>query len=66
MDERGRIFEAFYRIGDELRRSTPGTGLGLALVKLSAEAHGGRIEVGDAPQGGSCFTMTLPMHPPKP
>jgi signal transduction histidine kinase len=64
--ERGRIFEAFYRIGDELRRSTPGTGLGLALVKLTAEAHGGRIEVGDAPQGGSCFTMTLPMHPPKP
>jgi signal transduction histidine kinase len=66
LDERERIFEAFYRIGDELRRSTPGTGLGLALVKRSAETHGGRIEVGENPQGGSCFTMTLPLHPPTP
>jgi signal transduction histidine kinase len=66
LDERERIFEPFYRIGDELRRSTPGTGLGLALVKRSAEVHGGRIEVGENPQGGACFTMTLPMHPPKP
>ncbi len=61
--ERSRIFEAFYRIGDELRRTTPGTGLGLALVKRSADAHGGRIEVADAPGGGSCFTLTLPIQP---
>lgn len=61
--ERARIFEAFYRIGDELRRSTPGTGLGLALVKRTAEAHGGRIEVDDAPGGGSRFTLTLPLKP---
>lgn len=61
--ERARIFEAFYRIGDELRRSTPGTGLGLALVKRTAEAHGGRIEVDDAPDGGSRFTLILPLKP---
>lgn len=61
--ERSRVFEAFYRIGDELRRTTPGTGLGLALVKRTAEAHGGRIEVTDAPGGGSRFTLTLPFHP---
>ncbi len=62
-DERARIFEPFYRIGDELRRSTPGTGLGLALVKRTAEAHGGRITIDDAPNGGSRFTLTLPIHP---
>jgi signal transduction histidine kinase len=61
--ERARIFEAFYRIGHELRRTTPGTGLGLALVKRTAEAHGGRIEVADAPGGGSRFTLTLPIQP---
>lgn len=62
--ERERIFEAFYRIGDELRRTTPGTGLGLALVKRTAEAHGGRITVDDAPDGGARFILTLPLHPP--
>lgn len=62
--ERERIFEAFYRIGDELRRTTPGTGLGLALVKRTAEAHGGHITVDDAPGGGARFVLTLPLHPP--
>lgn len=62
-NERVRIFEPFYRIGEELRRTTPGTGLGLALVKRTAEAHGGRVEVDDAPHGGSRFTLTLPIHP---
>lgn len=59
--EREKVFEAFYRIGEELRRTTPGTGLGLALVKRTAEAHGGRVEVSDAPEGGACFRMILPM-----
>lgn len=62
--ERSRIFDAFYRIGDELRRTTPGTGLGLALVKRTAEAHGGTIAVDDAPDGGARFTLSLPIHPP--
>ena len=64
--ERGRIFDAFYRIGDELRRTTPGTGLGLALVKRTADAHGGEILVSDAPHGGSVFTFSLPIHPTAP
>jgi signal transduction histidine kinase len=62
--ERERIFEAFYRIGDELRRTTPGTGLGLALVKRTAEAHGGTITVCDSTEGGALFILTLPLHPP--
>ena len=59
--ERARIFEPFYRIGDELRRATPGTGLGLALVKRTAEAHGGRVTATEAPGGGACFTVELPL-----
>lgn len=63
LGERKRIFDAFYRIGDELRRTTPGTGLGLALVKRTAETHGGSIKVNDAPGGGARFTLSLPFHP---
>lgn len=59
--ERKKIFEAFYRIGDELRRTTPGTGLGLALVKRTAEAHGGEVRVTDAVEGGACFTVVMPL-----
>lgn len=62
VQERSRIFDVFYRIGDELRRTTSGTGLGLALVKRTADAHGGRIEVSDAPAGGCRFILTLPIH----
>jgi len=35
-----RIFEKFYRVGDELQRRTPGTGLGLYLVKRLCELSG--------------------------
>lgn len=59
-DEQGRIFERFYRPGDELRRETQGTGIGLSLVKAIAEAHRGRVSVESGPGQGSTFTLTLP------
>jgi len=37
-----------------------GLGLGLALVKSIAEAHGGAVTVESAPGAGSCFTLHLP------
>ncbi|MBW3533682.1 MAG: HAMP domain-containing histidine kinase [Gemmatimonadetes bacterium] len=40
-----------------------GTGLGLALVRQAATAHGGRAEVEARPGGGSRFTLALPAEP---
>ena len=60
IDERDlpRIFERFYK-SDNSRR-TDGSGLGLALVKHTAEAHGGSVSVASAVGRGSTFTLTLP------
>jgi signal transduction histidine kinase len=62
--ERDRVCEPFYRVGEELRRETPGAGLGLALVKRTVESHGGRLQVGEAPEGGALFTLHLPLRAP--
>jgi signal transduction histidine kinase len=57
--ERKRIFDAFYRPGDERTRSTTGTGLGLHLVALQARAMRGRVEVLAREGGGSVFRFTF-------
>jgi len=57
--ERAKIFEEFYRIGDESRRETTGTGLGLALVKRFAEAHRGGVAVFPANPCGALFRVGL-------
>ncbi len=51
---RERIFEPFFTTRPR------GTGLGLAIARQIVEAHVGRIEVGDRPGGGACFTLRLP------
>lgn len=58
--EHKRIFERFYRPGDELRRETQGTGLGLSLVKSIAEAHGGSVDLESEPGKGSTFILHFP------
>jgi signal transduction histidine kinase len=55
--EHDRIFERFYRLGNELRRETTGTGIGLAIVKHIVEAHAGRVIVESEPGKGSTFRM---------
>jgi signal transduction histidine kinase len=59
--EHERIFERFYRLGSELRRETPGVGIGLSIVKHVVEAHGGRVLVDSEPGHGSRFTIELPL-----
>jgi signal transduction histidine kinase len=56
-----KVFERFYRAGDELTRTVKGSGLGLTLVKEIVEAHRGRIEVESEPGKGSIFTIRLPL-----
>jgi signal transduction histidine kinase len=57
-----RLFERFYRAGDELTRTVKGSGLGLTLVKEIVEAHRGRIQVESEPGKGSTFTIRLPLR----
>jgi two-component system, OmpR family, sensor histidine kinase MprB len=52
-----RIFDRFYRAAGA--RSKPGAGLGLAIVREAAEAHGGKATV-ESSAGGARFTLTLP------
>jgi signal transduction histidine kinase len=59
--EHEKIFERFYRLGSELRRETPGVGIGLSIVKHIVEAHGGNIHVRSAPGKGSRFSFTFPL-----
>jgi two-component system sensor histidine kinase SenX3 len=55
-----KIFERFYRLGSELRRETPGVGIGLSIVKHVAESHGGRVRVESEVGHGSRFTIEFP------
>jgi two-component system phosphate regulon sensor histidine kinase PhoR len=63
-EEQGRIFERFYRARSARDRNVRGSGIGLALVKYIAEAHGGRATV-ESPvtsdtRPGSLFRVFLP------
>jgi len=60
--DRGVIFERFHRLGNELRRETPGTGIGLSIVRHIARGHGGSVAVSDGTPCGTCFTLTLPIE----
>ena len=58
---RRQIFRRFYRIGDELERKKPGTGLGLFLVRSIVRRLRGTIRVLDVPkQTGARFEVMLP------
>jgi signal transduction histidine kinase len=59
--ETERIFEKFYRIGRSETQGRRGSGVGLALVKHIALAHGGRVSVESRVGEGSRFTLHLPV-----
>ena len=55
-DDLGRVFEPGVRLTD----GRPGSGLGLAVVRAIAQAHGGEVEVDSAPGQGATFRLVLP------
>ena len=59
MIERTRIFEKFYRVGNEMTRSRSGSGLGLYLVKQILQLHNARIEVQANNPKGSTFVINF-------
>lgn len=60
VEERERVFEKFYRIGNEDTRRAKGTGLGLYIVKRFVEIYNGRIVVEDNQPVGTVFHLSLP------
>jgi signal transduction histidine kinase len=61
--EKHKIFDQFYRSGDEETRTTQGTGLGLYIVSRIVKAYDGRIIVSDNIPSGTVFKIILPFQP---
>lgn len=58
--ERERVFQAFYRSQRDLRSTTAGSGIGLAIVRELAGLHGGSAWIEDAPGGGARVVVEFP------
>lgn len=62
---RRQVFGRFVRLGSELERDKPGTGLGLYIVRTLVHRLGGRVNIADrVPQPGTVFTVVLPIVAP--
>ena len=58
--EKLRVFDKFYRVGNEDTRKTKGTGLGLYIVKRFVEIYKGEITITDNKPVGSVFKLSFP------
>jgi signal transduction histidine kinase len=59
-EELERVFEPFYRLESSRNRDSGGTGLGLSIARDVAQAHGGSLQLANAPGGGLEATLRLP------
>ena len=59
--EKSKVFDMFYRVGNEDTRTTKGTGLGLYIVKQVVHFHGGTIQLKNNGASGSVFSIKLPL-----
>lgn len=64
-EERGRLFERFYRADRAHGRQVDGVGLGLSLSRELARAHGGHLELEVAQDCGVHLSLTIPVLPAK-
>jgi signal transduction histidine kinase len=60
-DELERVFAPFYRLETSRSRETGGVGLGLAVVRTTIDAHGGRVTLANRPEGGLRVLVELPL-----
>lgn len=58
--ERERVFDRFVRLDASRERASGSSGLGLAIAKEIATAHGGRITIDETPSGGALVIIALP------
>lgn len=59
--EKKRVFEKFYRVGDENVRKTKGTGLGLYIINELVKIHNGKVTISDNNPKGTVFSVKLPV-----
>jgi signal transduction histidine kinase len=57
-EHRAKVFDRFYRVSDDRARASGGTGLGLAMVAEAVRRRGGRVRVGESPDGGARFEVS--------
>jgi signal transduction histidine kinase len=60
-DDRVRVFDRFVRLDDARARGHGGAGLGLAIVRAVAQAHGGDVTLDESPLGGARVELWLPL-----
>jgi signal transduction histidine kinase len=58
---RASVFEPFFRLDTSRSRSTGGSGLGVAIVKQSADARGAHVSLEMSPEGGLRATVAFPI-----
>ncbi|MBE2221699.1 MAG: ATP-binding protein, partial [Anaerolineae bacterium] len=60
-EQQAAAFDLYYRTEDADDYDTSGRGLGLYIVKILTEAHGGHVNLTSKPNQGSTFRVYLPM-----
>jgi PAS domain S-box-containing protein len=63
-EKREAVFERFQQLETGSTRRFGGTGLGLAIVREFVLLHQGNVRINDAPGGGACFSVDLPLLAP--
>jgi signal transduction histidine kinase len=61
VDDQRRLFQRFFRAENAVERQLPGTGLGLYISRVIAEAHEGTLTVRSELGHGSTFRLELPL-----